>query len=237
MELNKIYNMDCLEGMAKMPENSVDMILCDLPYGVTNCKWDNIIPFPRLWEQYNRVAKENAAILLFGVQPFTTKIIQSNFKNFRYCWYWQKNNKTGGQFARVQPMRCIEDICVFYKKKPTYNPQGLVKLEKPIFHEKKKSSIYSYRGSGSVQRYKNYPCHLLKFAGCGFGKEKRLHPTQKPLELCEYLIKTYTDENNIVLDNCAGSGTSLIAAKNTGRQYVGFETNRQYYDIAVKRLA
>lgn len=212
------------------------MILCDLPYGATNCEWDNIIPFPELWEQYKRIIKPAGAIVLFSIQPFTTKLIHSNLKDFRYCWYWKKNNKTGGQFARVQPMRCIEDICVFYKQKPVYNPQGLIELEKPIYHAAKTSNIYSYRGNGSIQKYTNYPCHLLEFTGAGFGKEKRLHPTQKPVALLEYLIKTYTNEGETVLDNCMGSGSTGEACVNTNRRFIGIEMDRNYFNIAHKRI-
>lgn len=212
------------------------MVLCDLPYGATDCEWDNIIPFPELWEQYKRIIKPNGAIVLFSIQPFTTKLIHSNIKEFRYCWYWKKNNKTGGQFAKVQPMRCIEDICVFYRQKPTYNPQGLVELDKPIYHDKKNSNIYSYRGNGSIQRFTNYPCHLLEFTGAGYGKEKRLHPTQKPVALLEYLIKTYTNEGETVLDNCMGSGSTGEACINTNRRFIGMEMDKGYFGIAQKRL-
>ena len=233
MEINKIYNMDCLEGMKHIKDSSIDMVLCDLPYGVTNCKWDSIIPFKDLWIHYNRIVKQNGAILLFSIQPFTTKLIHSNFKDFRYCWYWKKNNVTGGQFAKVQPMRCIEDICVFYRKKPTYNPQGLIKLEKPIVNKPDKSTnVYNRRNKESVQMYKNYPKNLIEFRR----DSKKLHPTQKPVALCEYLIKTYTNEGDLVLDNCAGSGTTLRACKNTKRNFIGFETNKHYYQVAVNRL-
>lgn len=222
--------------MKYLPEKSIDMVLCDLPYGTTECKWDSIIPFRPLWEQYHRIAKDNAAIVLFSAQPFTTKLIHSNFKQFRYCWYWKKNNKTGGQFSKVQPMRCIEDICVFYKQKPVYNPQGLVRLEKPIYHEKRQSSLYSYRGSGSIQKYTNYPAHLIEFAGAGFGAEKRVHPTQKPVKLLEYLINTYTMPGAVVLDNCMGSGSTGVAAKNTGRRFIGIELEDKYFNIAKQRI-
>lgn len=231
-----LKNGDCLELMKEIPESSVDMILCDLPYGTTACKWDSIIPFAPLWEQYERIIKDNGAIVLFSAQPFTTKLIHSNFKRYRYNWYWLKNNKTGGQFARVQPLRCIEDICVFYKKAPTYNPQGLIKLEKPIFHEVKKSNLFSYRGSGSIQRYKNYPSHLLKFSGCGFGGDERFHPTQKPVALLEYLIKTYTNPGETVLDNCMGSGSTGVACVNTERKFIGFELDKEYFEIAKQRI-
>ena len=240
MQLNRIYNADCIEGMKEIPENSVDMILTDLPFGVTECKWDKIIPFELLWEQYNRIAKERAAIVLFGVQPFTTKLINSNLKHFRYCWYWKKNNKTGAPFAKVQPLRCIEDICVFYRKKPTYNPQGLKKLANPIKIKPKKADgekIYRMRiKQPKAQEYTNYPVHLLQFSNEAVNNKNRLHPTQKPLALCEYLIRTYTNAGDVVLDSCAGSGTTLLAAKNTGRQYIGFEADERYYKAAVKRL-
>lgn len=214
----------------------MDLILCDLPYGETDCEWDNIIPFPDLWEQYKRVIKPNGAIVLFSIQPFTTKLIQSNLKDFRYCWYWKKNNKTGAPFAKVQPMRCIEDICVFYSKAPTYNPQGLVKLKKPIYKKPRHTAIYAGKKNGSVQHYTNYPSHLLEFKGCGFGGDKRFHPTQKPVPLLEYLIKTYTNPGETVLDNCMGSGSTGEACLNTGRQFIGIELDRKYFDIAEKRL-
>ena len=222
--------------MDNIPDGSVDMILCDLPYGTTDCSWDSIIPFETLWERYKRITKLSGAIVLFAAQPFTTKLIQSNFKQYRYNWYWKKNNKTGAQFARLQPMRCIEDICVFYRQKPTYNPQGLIKLEKPIHHKKHNSSVYGYRKNGSIQRYKNYPSHLLEYAGCGFGKDKRLHPTQKPVALLEYLVKTYTNEGDTVLDNCMGSGSTGVACVNTGRRFIGMELEREYFDIAKQRI-
>lgn len=239
MKVNKIYNMDCLQGMKEIPDESVDMILTDLPYGITECKWDNIIPFTPLWEQYNRIAKERAAVVLFSVQPFTTKLINSNIKNFRYCWYWKKNNVTGAPFSKSQPMRCIEDICVFYKQAPTYNPQGLKKLEKiKIRKADKERGIYQMRTKKKyrVQKYTNYPVHLLQFANEAANNKNRLHPTQKPLALCEYLIKTYTNAGDTVFDSCAGSGTTLLAAKKNDRQYIGFEADEKYYNIAVDRL-
>lgn len=236
MELNRVYNEDCLIGMKRIEDSSIDLILTDLPFGVTACKWDSVLPFPSLWEQYNRIIKANGAIVLFSVQPFTTKLIQSNFNNFRYCWYWKKNNKTGFAFARYQPMRCIEDICVFYKKAPKYNPQGLKPFNK-AFNRTGKGSVYRIANKPLLQKYTNYPVHLLQFDNEAASNKNRLHPTQKPLALCEYLIKTYTDEGETVLDSCAGSGTTLLAAKNTGRQYIGFETDPHYFNICVDRLA
>lgn len=220
--------------MQDIPNKSVDMILCDLPYGVTDCEWDNIIPFTPLWEQYNRIIKDNGAIVLFSIQPFTTALINSNIKGYRYNWYWQKNNKTGAPFAKVQPLRCIEDICVFYKHKPTYNPQGLKRLDKPITREIKKCSVYKYRGVSQPQHFTNYPVNLIKFDGINSGK--RQHPTQKPVELLEYLIKTYTNKGETVLDNCMGSGSTGVACVNTARNFIGIELDKSYYDIAVKRI-
>ena len=222
--------------MQDIQENSIDFILCDLPYGVTDCKWDNIIPFPNLWEQYKRIVKPNGAIVLFSIQPFTTKVIQSNLKNFRYCWYWKKNNKTGAPFAKVQPMRCIEDICVFYKHKPTYNPQGIKLLDKPIVKQKRTTGgVYqAFRGKVSPQQYTNYPVNLIEFNGVN--SKERQHPTQKPVALLEYLIKTYTNKADTVLDNCMGSGSTGVAAINTGRKFIGIELDKEYFNIAEKRI-
>lgn len=231
-----LYNGDCLEIMQEIPEKSIDMILCDLPYGTTACKWDSVIPFKPLWTQYNRVIKENGAIALFAAQPFTTKLIHSNLKGFRYCWYWKKNNVTGFSYARYQPMRCIEDICIFYKKKPVYNPQGLIKLDKPKNREKPSSNVYTMRGNLKPQQYTNYPKNLLEFKNEAVSNKNRLHPTQKPVALLEYLIRTYTNEGEIVLDNCMGSGSTGAAAQNTGRQFIGIEKDEHYFNIAKERL-
>lgn len=226
--------------MKKIPDKSIDLILCDLPYGVSDCKWDIALPFPELWEQYRRVIKDNGATVLFSIQPFTTALIHSNRKDFRYCWYWKKNNITGFTFARYQPMRCIEDICVFYKKAPTYNPQGLIKLRKPSrYRHKGKMSVYknekSLNGEGE-SIYGNYPRHLLEFKNDATGSRSRLHPTQKPVALLEYLIKTYTNEGQTVLDNCMGSGSTGVAAKHTGRNFIGIELSEHYFNIAKQRI-
>jgi site-specific DNA-methyltransferase (adenine-specific) len=241
MQLNKLYNEDCIDGMKKIESKSIDLILTDLPYGVTDCAWDSVIPFPSLWECYNRIIKDNGAIVLFSVQPFTTKLINSNLKNFRYCWYWKKNNKTGFTFAKFQPMRCIEDICVFYKKAPTYNPQGLKRIENPKARQKRApetDNVYNMEKLTKIHtpQFTNYPVHLLQFDNEAVNNKKRLHPTQKPLALCEYLIKTYTNGGDVVLDSCAGSGTTLLAAKNTGRNYIGFEIDTGHYKTALQRL-
>lgn len=197
---HSLYHGDCLEVMKGIPDKSIDLILCDLPYGVTTAAWDSIIPADELWKHYGRIIKDNAAVVLFAVQPFTTKLIYSNLKQFRYCWYWKKSNVTGGQFAKVQPMRCIEDICVFYRKKPTYNPQGLVRLEKPVVSRANKNTdIYKWRGKESIQRYTNYPKNIIEFSK----DKKNLHPTQKPVALLEYLIKTYTADGGECPTCCA----------------------------------
>ncbi len=225
--------------MIYSPE-SVDFILCDLPYGTTNCEWDNIIPFEPLWEQYNRIIKSNGAIVLFSAQPFTTKLIHSNLKHFRYCWYWKKNNVTGFSYARYQPMRCIEDICVFYKKMPTYKPQGLKRVENPRIRKpkEKKDSVYktSTLLNEHVQKYTNYPKHLLDFKNEVASNKNRLHPTQKPVKLLEYLINTYTNEGETVLDNCMGSGSTGVACVNTGRKFIGIEKEDKYFEIAKQRI-
>ena len=222
--------------MKQLSDGSVDMVLCDLPYGTTDCKWDTIIPFDPLWERYKRVVKENGAIVLFSAQPFTTKLIQSNLKNFKYCWYWKKNNVTGGIFCKYQPMRCIEDICVFYRKMPTYNPQGLSKLEKVIVSQPKKGGVYAKKKNPSVQTHTGYPKHLLEFPNEATASRKRLHPTQKPVALLEYLVKTYTNPGDTVLDNCMGSGSTGVACVNTGRRFFGIERNNEYFDIAKQRI-
>lgn len=237
--INRIFNMDCLEGMNMYPDRSVDMILCDLPYGITNCRWDCMIPFPNLWRQYLRVIKDNGAIVLTGAQPFTTRLIGSQPRLFRYCWYWYKNMATGFAFAKHQPLRCVEEICVFYKHAPTYNPQGIILLDRPIRRRGKAIPAHGdsvYRTDGSLShdtetRVTHYPRQLLKIK-C----ERGLHPTQKPVELFEYMIRTYTNPGELVLDNCMGSGTTAVACIQSGRNFTGFETDGKFYQTAVQRI-
>ncbi len=246
LELNRIYNEDCLEGMKRIPDKSIDMILCDLPYGITACEWDTVIPFEPLWEQYERVIKDNGAIVLTASQPFTSALVMSNPKMFRYQWYWIKNRPTGFTNAKKQPLRNVEDIVVFYKKIPTYNPQGLIEINrternsKSVGGETLRSNIKDSSGKGSlrtsgrsyVQKYTNYPRQVLYINS----ESKIVHPTQKPVALFEYLIKTYTNEGEIVLDNCIGSGTTAIACINTNRNYIGFEIDPDYYEAAQERI-
>lgn len=232
--------MDCIEGMKKIPTGTVDMILCDLPYGTTSCKWDkSIIPFPELWEQYERVIKEDGVIVLTSAQPFTTQLITSNIKMFKYCWYWVKNTATGFCFAKSQPMRKVEEVCVFYKKAPTYNPQGLVKIENAKAKKRKPVRgdggdwIYGNTLNGEyTPQFTNYPNNVLEVKS-----ERGFHPTQKPVALFEYLIKTYTNEGDVVLDNCMGSGTTAVACVNTGRDFYGFELDRVYAELGNERVS
>lgn len=219
------------------------MILTDLPYGTTQCKWDSIIPFELLWKQYNRIIKDNGAIVLFGSEPFTSKLICSNIKNFKYNWIWQKDKATGHLNAKKQPMRTVETISVFYKKQCTYNPQLEKKPKeniRPATTKRKNIDNYGSMDKESVRAIPidmGYPKDILKFRGCFGDKGKSNHPTEKPVDLLEYLIKTYTNEKEIVLDNTMGSGSTGVACKKINRKFIGIELEKKYYDIAVKRIA
>jgi site-specific DNA-methyltransferase (adenine-specific) len=229
---------DCLERMKEIPDGSVDMVLCDLPYGTTACKWDSVIPFEPLWAEYRRLTKPNAAVVLTAAQPFTSALVMSNAKGFRYHWVWMKNRATGFASAKKQPLRNTEDILVFYAAQPTYNPQGLVRLAQPKHRapRQKKDDIYNGVGSlclPSVQEFGNWPKTVLDIAV----EPKPVHPTQKPVALLEYLIRTYTDEGQTVLDNTMGSGSTGVACINTGRSFIGIERDQSYYTIAASRIA
>jgi site-specific DNA-methyltransferase (adenine-specific) len=237
LELNRIYQMDCLEGMKLIPNCSIDMILCDLPYGTTQNKWDVVIPFEQLWEQYERIIKENGAIVLTASQPFTSYLVMSNRKLFKYEWIWQKTKASGHLNAKKMPMKNHENILVFYKKLPTYNPQGLVDGEfnnsRPAL-EREGTNYGKETANFGTSTKGNYPKTVQVFANPS-GKG-HLHPTQKPVSLFEYLIKTYTNENEIVLDNCIGSGTTAVAALKTNRKFIGFEIESKYIEIANQRI-
>lgn len=238
IQWNTIYQEDCLQGMKKIPDASVDLIICDLPYGVTNCKWDSIIPFDQLWKEYKRIRKPETPIILFGVEPFSTMIRMSNIKEYRYDWYWEKNNVTGFAFAKYQPMRRMETISVFYKKGGQYFPQGLKKLEKvrtKIRQEYGDTTVTSQTLSGKpyVQKYTGYPTNILTFSK---DVTDSFHPTQKPVALLEYLVKTYTSEGSVVLDHCMGSGTTAVACIQTNRKFIGFETDEIYYQKSLSRI-
>ena len=223
--------MDCIDGMKLIPDKSVDMILCDLPYGITQNKWDSIIPLDALWKEYNRVIKDNGAIVLTASTPFDKMLGASNIKNLRYEWIWKKNNVTGHLNAKRMPMKEHENILVFYKKQPTYNPQGILPFNK-MTRRGSNGANYNESKTQNFQEYTNYPRSILEFQ---YDKDK-LHPTQKPVGLFEYLIKTYTHEGDIVLDNCIGSGTTAVAAINTNRNYIGFELSEEYCEIAKERI-
>ncbi len=237
----KIYNGDCLEIMEQLSDNGIkfDLILTDLPYGVTNCKWDSVIPFNEMWASLNKLVKtENSPILLFGNQPFTSKLINSNIENFKYCWIWDKNIPSGMGYARYRPMQQTEDICVFTKnggKTIPYNPQ-MIKRDKPIRGGGFKFTELMPTKDGVAFKktydYKN-PVTLIKFNKIRQGS---VHPTQKPVKLLEYLIRTYSNEGDTVLDFTMGSGSTGVACLNTGRRFVGIELEKEYYSIAKDRL-
>ena len=234
----KLYKGDCLEIMKNIPDGSVDMVLCDLPYGTTACKWDIIIPFEPLWEQYKRIIKDNGAIVLFGSEPFSSQLRMSNLKMYRYDWIWQKTVASNFALSNKQPQKKHENIMVFYKKQPTYNPQ----MEKGKAYIDKRSNGTRNVFVGTESNFKRqpiknegtrYPSSIQKFSN---GNNKNVHPTQKPVELLEYLIKTYTDENEVILDNCMGSGSTGVACKNLNRNFIGIELDETYFNIAKDRI-
>jgi len=244
IELNRIYNEDCLIGMGRIPDKSVDMVLCDLPYGTTQCKWDIIIPFDKLWEQYNRVIKDKGAIILFGTEPFSSELRLSNKSDYKYDIYWVKEKPTNFMQVKKRVGKLTENICVFYKKQCTYNPQMVKHNGKKVTNKpseknaKFKSVVASNSPTLSIKPYEDtgyrYPCDILNINREKLGST--IHPTQKPVELFEYLIKTYTNEGETVLDNCMGSGTTAIACINTNRNYIGFELSEEYCKIANERI-
>ena len=232
-----LINGDCLIEMKKIPDKSIDMILCDLPYGVTHNVWDIVIPFDKLWEEYNRIIKDNGAIVLFGSQPFTSLMITSNLKMFRYCLVWEKNKFSDFLNSKRKPMKTNEDIAIFYKKQPTYNPQYWY------------STPYTrWNTQAAVDKQTNYGGHKENFVESLDGKrlpttvlkfnriERPKHPTQKPVDLLEWLIKTYSNEGNTILDNCMGVGSTGIACKNLKRSFIGIELEKKYFDIATELI-
>lgn len=225
---------DCLEKMKSLPDGSIDMILCDLPYGVTDCKWDTIIPFEPLWEQYNRIIKDKGAIVLFADLRFANVLINSNTKAYKYKWYWNKQRSTGHLNSKKQPMRCIEEILVFTKGgvQSNYYPET-IKLDKPRINNPVSSKIYN-KSNKICNTYYSYPNHYLEFKA--INSPKKLHSSEKPVDLLEYLIKTYTLEGETVLDNCMGSGSTGVACINTKRKFIGIELDEDYYNIAKKRI-
>lgn len=243
-EMNWLMMGDCLERMKEIPSGSVDMVLCDLPYGTTACKWDSVIPFEQMWAAYRRVCK--GAVVLFASQPFTSALVMSNSDNFKYVWTWKKLGKpTGFQNAKKQPLRCIEDIVVFGGY--PYYPQGLTRIDRKMKNsvsvggDSVRTDTFASSGRGSlrtagrayVQEFTGYPSNFLEFERVHSGT---VHPTQKPVALMEYLINTYTTEGETVLDNCMGSGTTGVACKNLGRKFIGIEMDENYYNISKNRI-
>jgi site-specific DNA-methyltransferase (adenine-specific) len=236
--LNQIIHGDCLEIMKDILDKSIDMILCDLPYGTTACKWDSIIPFEPLWEQYERIIKDNRAIVLFGSQPFTSALVMSNPNIFKYEWIWNKRNISNPFLAKYQPLKQHESILVFGKGTVNYYPIMTPRDKVRKYKDKYGGGeAFNKKGTGEKEytlKFK-YPKSILEYTNAI--QKGKLHPTQKPVALFEYLIKTYTNEGEIVLDNCIGSGTTAIAALNTGRFFIGIEKEEKYVEIARKRIA
>ena len=292
--INEVLLGDCLELMKDIPDGSIDMVLCDLPYGTTQCKWDTVIPLDKLWKEYNRVCKKNAAIILTAAQPFTSNLVMSNPKYFKYNWIWEKSKATGYLNAKKMPMRAHEDICVFYRKPPIYNPQmvqgkpynkgtahrptdvyGSQGLKEKTKKRKELKKILSKENSLELIRQEmdkmglewtiidktqdmvdkiidavkplkttvkndtglRYPRTVQYFKTAeSEGKKSIIHPTQKPLALFEYLVKTYSNEGDLILDNCIGGGTTAVACINTNRNYIGMELDEGYYEKCLERI-
>lgn len=233
--LNKILHGDCLELMKDIPDKSIDMILCDLPYGTTACKWDTIIPFEPLWEQYKRIIKDNGAIVLTASEPFASTLRMSNLKMYKYDWIWNKKLAGNGILAKIQPLKIHEIVCVFANGKVRYYPEMRIGRMREKLNNIKVSEINGGDGIKIYKGDKYYPTSILEYSLAGYRKG-RLHPTQKPVALFEYLIKTYTNEGDTVLDNCAGSFTTAIAAENTKRNWICMEQLEEYCEIGKKRI-
>ena len=252
IQLDTIYNEDCLEGMKRIPDGSVDAVIADPPYGTTSCAWDSVIPLEPLWNEFRRVIKPTGIIALFATQPFTTLLIASNMKDYRYNWIWEKDSPNGFLNANYAPLKITEDICVFapyttigsLSKNPIkYNPQGV----REVNRRKRNNPNSVYRASQGyavggnklnsdseyTQRYEGYPNNILRFPH----DKGAIHPTQKPVDLIRYLVLTYTDVGGVVLDSCMGSGTTAIACLKEHRHFLGFELNKEYFDIAQRRIA
>ena len=235
MQINTIHHGDCLELMRDINDKSIDMILCDLPYGTTACKWDSVIPFEPLWSHYKRIIKDNGAIVLTASQPFTSALVMSNIKMFKYELIWEKTNSVDFALAKIRPRKRHENIVIFCNGKHTYNPQmekGRPYIDRP---RKRTNRIHGsdMPNLGISNHGVRYPSSVQKISN---GNNNISHPTQKPVTLFEYLIKTYTNEGELILDNCAGAGTTAIAAINTNRNYILMEKDEGYFNIAKDRI-
>lgn len=236
MEKNIIYHGDCIEGMKILPDNSIDMVLTDPPYGTTQNKWDTVVDMDAFWKEIKRVTKKNSAILIFTQMPFTATVVMSNPKIFRYEWICEKYNSTGFLNAKRMPLKCHENVLVFYEKLPTYNPQMIQGKPHSRGGTGRQSKNYgSFDDTKRIISNTYFPRDVLKVNW--HDSMIGLHPTQKPVSLCEYFIKTYSNEGDIILDPFIGSGTTAVAAKNTNREYIGFEKDNEYFEIAKNRLS
>lgn len=230
-----LFHGDCLDKMKDIADESIDMVLCDLPYGTTACKWDSIIPFKPLWGQYMRIIKEHGTIVLFGSEPFSSKLRMSNIDWYKYDWIWEKNRPTNFFQCKSQPLRNYENISIFYNKKNLYHPQDTIKCNIKSGRKNKGGKIYQkYNGGDYIQTIGNYPRQILKFNSVS--DNGKYHPTQKPVALLEYLIRTYSNENELVLDNTAGSMSTAIAAINTKRKCICIEKDDKYFKIGSERV-
>jgi len=243
----ELFKGDCLEVMKSIEDNSIDAIITDPPYGTTACKWDSVIDFDLMWEQLNRIIKPNGAIVLFGSEPFSSALRMSNIKNYKYDWVWYKDRPSNSLNAKRMPMRNNENISVFYKKQPTFN-----RIKEPREQSEDSKKRLKYKMSGKVSKasvygdekdIENYKADdelrnptTIKFFKCPPNSIGKLHPTQKPIPLMEYLIKTYTNENETVLDFTMGSGSTGVAAKNLNRNFIGIEQDDKYFEIAKDRI-
>lgn len=240
MSSMELINADCLEEMKNIPSGSIDMVLCDLPYGTTKNRWDSVIPFDELWKQYNRIVKDNGAIVLFAQGLFSSALIQSNTKMFRYNIIWDKKLPTGFLNANKMPLRVHEEILVFYKKLPTYHPQkskgskNHVRGSKNVVLTNHNYGKYVGKDNAEVLGDMKHPTSIVSFAKPH--SSVAVHPTQKPVDLLEYLIKTYTNEGDVVLDNCMGSGSTGVACVRTNRSFIGIEVDSKYFSVARERI-
>ena len=233
MRLNYIDNCDCLEGLKAIPDNSVDLIVTDPPYGTTRNAWDAAIPLHLLWAEFERITKDSAAMIIFSQQPYTAQVVLSNPELFRYEWIWEKTQGTGHLNAKKMPLKAHENILVFYRKLPTYNPQMRTGFTPYRCKSGRGSSNYGDQNSvTTISAGERYPVDVLPF-----GSDRGLHPTQKPLALIEYIVQTYSNAGDVVLDPFMGSGTTAVACLNTGRNFIGFELDEKYHAIAQQRIA